>query len=57
MVPQIFKRLLNSTVLNSFVIYQQVTEENIELLSYKIQLVEGVFTEYACAAETQSVPG
>jgi len=30
---------------------------NIEQLSYRIQLVEGVFTKYARAAETRSVPG
>ena len=52
-----FKRLLNFTVLNSFVIYQQVTGGNIEQLSYRIQLVEGVFTKYARAAETRIVPG
>jgi hypothetical protein len=30
---------------------------NIQQLSYRIQLVEGVFTKYACAGETQNVPG
>jgi len=54
---KLFKRLLNSTVLNSFVIYQQVMERNIQQLSYRIQLVEGLFTKYAHAAETRSVPG
>ena len=54
---RLFKRLLNSTVLNSFVIYQQVMERNIQQLSYRIQLVEGLFTKYAHAAETRSVPG
>jgi len=54
---KLFKRLLNSTVLNLFVIYRQVTGRNIEQLSYRIQLVEGVFTKYAHAAEMQSVPG
>ena len=53
---KLFKRLLNSTVLNSF-IYRQVTGRNIEQLSYRIQLVEGLFTKYARAAETRSVPG
>jgi len=43
----LFKRLLNSTVLNSFVIYRQVTGRNKEQLSYRIQLVEGLFTKYA----------
>ena len=36
---KIFKRLLNSTVLNSFVAYQQVTGRNIQQLSYRIKLV------------------
>ena len=54
---KLFKRILNSAVLNSFVIYRQVTGRNIEQLSYRSQLVEGLFTKYACAAETQSVSG
>jgi len=54
---KLFKRLLKSTVLNSFVIYRQVTGRNIEQLSYRIQLVEGVFMKYVCAAEMWSVPG
>ena len=57
MIPQNFKRLLNSTVLNSFVVYRQVTRRNIQQLSYRIQLNEGLFTKYARAAETQSVAG
>ena len=54
---KLFKRLLNSTPLNSFAIYQQVTGENLKQLAYRIQLVEGVFTKYARAEETWSVPG
>ena len=54
---KLYKRLLNSTVLNSFVVYRQVTERNTQQLSYRIQLVEGLFMKYAPAAETQSVPG
>ena len=52
-----FKRLLKSTVLSSFVVYRQVTGRNIQQLSYRIQLVEGLFTKYARAVETQIVPG
>ena len=48
---KLFKRLLNSTVLNSFVVYRQVMGRNIQQLSYRIQLVEGLFTKYARAAE------
>ena len=51
---KLFKRLLNSTVLNSFVVYRQITGRNIQQLSYRIQLVEGLFTKYACAGETQN---
>ena len=54
---KIFKKLLNSAVLNSFVIYLQVMGRNTEQLSYRIQLVEGLFMKYAHAVETQSVPG
>jgi len=52
---KLFKSLLNSTVLNSFVIYRHVMGRNIEQLSYRIQLVEGLFMKYVCAAETRSV--
>jgi hypothetical protein len=48
---KLFIRLLNSTVLNSCVIYRQVTGRNIQQLSYRIQLVEGLFKKYVCAAE------
>jgi len=54
---KLFKKLLNSTILNSFIIYQQVTGRNIEQLLYRIQLVEGLFKKYARAAETRSVSG
>ena len=54
---KIFKKLFNSTVLNLFVVYRQVTGRNIQQLLCRIQLVEGLFTKYACAPETWSVPG
>jgi len=54
---KLFKRLLNSAVLNSFVVYGHVTGRNIQQLLFRIQLVESLFTKYAHAAETQSVPG
>ena len=57
MVPQTFQKVLNSAVLSLFVIYRQVRGRNIEQLSYRIELVEGLFTKYAHAAETWSVPG
>jgi len=47
-----FKRLLNSTVLNSFVVYRQVTGRNLQQLSCRIQLVEGLCHEIcACCRE------
>jgi hypothetical protein len=52
-----FKRLLNSTVLNSFDVYRQMTGRNIQHLSYRILLLKGHFAKYVCAAETWSVPG
>ena len=54
---KLFKRLLNSIFLNSFVVYRQVTERIIHHISYRIQLVEGLFTKYARAAETKIVLG
>jgi hypothetical protein len=53
----LFKRLLNCIVLNSIVVYRQVTGINIEQLSYRIQLVKGLFTKYSRAADERSVPG
>jgi len=54
---KLFKRLLNSTVLNSFLVYQLVMRRNIRQLSYRIQLLEGLFTKFAHAVKAQSVPG
>jgi len=54
---ELFKMLPNSKVLNSFVVYAQVTGRNIQQLLYRIQLVEGLFTKYARVAETHNVPG
>jgi hypothetical protein len=54
---KIFKRLLNSTFLNLFVVYRQVTGRNIQQLLYRIQLVEGLFTKYTPGAETRAVAG
>jgi hypothetical protein len=43
---KLFKRLLNSTVLNSIVVYRQVMGRNIEQLSYRI--VSGRFVYKTC---------
>ena len=54
---KLFKRLLNSTVLNSFVVFRQVTGRNIQQLSYRIQLVEDLFMKRVRTAEMRGVPG
>jgi len=54
---KLFKRLLNSTVINSFVVYREVTGRNIQQLSYRIQLVEGLFMKYAHASEKWTTLG
>jgi hypothetical protein len=51
------KRPLKSAVLNSVVVYRQVTGRYTEQLSCRIQLVEGLFTKYVGAAQTRSVRG
>jgi hypothetical protein len=39
---KLFQRLLNSTVLNALILYQESTRRRIEQLSYWVQLVEGL---------------
>jgi hypothetical protein len=47
---RLFKRLLNSAILNSILVYRLVTGINIEQLSYRIQLMEGLFMKYVLRA-------
>jgi len=54
---KLFKRLLNSTVPNSIVVYRQVTGRNIQQLSYRIRLVECLFMKYSRAEGKRSVRG
>jgi hypothetical protein len=54
---KLFNRLLNSTVLNSIVVYRKITGRNIERLSYRIHLVKCLFTKYSYAAGERSVLG
>ena len=54
---KLFKSLLNSTVLNSFVIYRQVMGKDIGQLLYGIKLVKGLFLKYEHVVEMQSVSG
>jgi hypothetical protein len=44
---KLFKRLLNYTVLNSMSLFRQVRGQNIDHLSYRVQLVEGLFYKYS----------
>jgi hypothetical protein len=44
---ELFKRLLNWTVLNSMILFRQVTGQNIDHLSYQVRSVEGLFKKYA----------
>jgi hypothetical protein len=44
---KLFKCLLNCTMLNSMILFRQVTGQNIDHLSYGVQLVEGLFSKYA----------
>jgi hypothetical protein len=44
---KLVKRLLSCTVLNSMILFRQVTGQNIDHLSYRVQLVEGLFNKYA----------
>jgi hypothetical protein len=46
---KLFKRLLSCTVLNTMIIFKQATGQNIDHLSYRVQLVEGLFNK--CAQE------
>ena len=54
---KLFKSLLNSTVLNSFVIYRQVMGKDIGQLLYGIKLEKGLFLKYEHVVEMQSVSG
>jgi hypothetical protein len=54
---KLFKRPLKSTVLNSNVACRQVIGRNIQQLSYRIQLEEGLFMKYAQAAGKRHVQG
>jgi hypothetical protein len=53
---QLFRRLLNTSILNAMVIYRNNTEKGIDQLSFKIQLVEGLFVKYTNTVE-RKMPG
>ncbi|PNF13973.1 hypothetical protein B7P43_G08681 [Cryptotermes secundus] len=52
---KLFRKLLNTSVLNAL-IYKSNTGKNIGQLSFKIELVEGLFVKYASAVE-HKMPG
>jgi hypothetical protein len=51
---KLFRRLLNTTVLNALVIYGQNVGRNIDHLTFKTELVEDSFTKYSLQ---RTVPG
>jgi len=54
MVPQTYQKAIE--LYSSQFVYRQVTGRNIQQLSYRIQVVKGLFMKYVCAVETWSVP-
>jgi hypothetical protein len=44
---KLFHRLLNTSILNAMIIYRNNTGKRIDQLSFRIQLVEGLFVKYA----------
>jgi hypothetical protein len=53
---KLFRRLLNTSILNAMIIYRNNTGKRIDQLSFRIQLVEGLFVKYANVLE-HKVPG
>jgi hypothetical protein len=48
---KLFRRLLNASILNSMIVYRSNTDERIEQLSFRIQLIEGLFVKNVSAVE------
>jgi hypothetical protein len=44
---KLFRRLLNATVLNAMIIYRHNTGKQIDQLAFRINLVEGLFEQFA----------
>jgi hypothetical protein len=53
---KLFRRLLNTSILNVMIIYRRNNVKTIDQLSFGVQLVEGLFVKYASAVE-HKVPG
>jgi hypothetical protein len=44
---KLFRRLLNTTILNALVIYTQNIGRNIDHLTFRVELVEGLLVKYS----------
>ena len=53
---KLFRRLLNASILNSMIVYRNNKDKRIQQLSFRIQLIKGLFVKYASAVE-HKVPG
>jgi hypothetical protein len=53
---KLFCRLLNTSILNALIIYRDNTGKNTDQLSFRVQLIEGLFVKYANGVE-HKVPG
>jgi hypothetical protein len=48
---KLFKRLLNATVLNALIVYRRNCDKPVEYLSFRVLLVEGLFSKYGATGE------
>jgi hypothetical protein len=53
---KLFRRLLNTSILNAMIIYRSNMGRSMDQLSFRVQLVEGLFMKYASAVK-HKVPG
>jgi hypothetical protein len=54
---KLFRRLLNATILNALIIYRSNTGKQIDQLSFRTELVEGLFVKHASAVERKVQTG
>lgn len=53
---KLFRRLLNVSILNSFIIYKHNKKQKVDQLKFRVQLVEQIFAKYANTIQ-RKVPG
>jgi hypothetical protein len=53
---KLFRKLLDTSILNAMIIYRNNTGKRIDQLSFRIQLAKGLFVKYANVLE-RKVPG